>query len=238
MQIHLSKPGGQKEGPFTVDQINRDLASQKYNDADYWAWYDGLEAWIPLHSVPGVKTGVGGATEFIPKQEEQYAIPTEVMQAPDQSEEIPSEPEPVSETEPVVDAPEPATELAAPGAQSKIYSDMASQALEHIFVFTSGEGPALRESGITAMMMLEIIGENPDAVRERVPRDVFGRCNIGDRIRTEGKVPASAWRAMSSLRPDLVERAKAGSYRTCVRTFRTEIEDLVAVFLCYNKEKL
>jgi hypothetical protein len=54
MQIHLSKPGGQREGPFTIDQINRDLANRKYRDADYWAWYEGLDAWVPLHSVPGV----------------------------------------------------------------------------------------------------------------------------------------------------------------------------------------
>src|SRR5882672_7349321 len=73
MKIHLSKPGGQREGPFTLEQINRDLRARKYHDSDYWAWYDGLEAWIPLHAVPGVMTGAGGATEFVPKQEEQYA---------------------------------------------------------------------------------------------------------------------------------------------------------------------
>src|SRR5436190_12089666 len=55
MQIHLSKPGGQREGPFTVEEINRDLAARKYSDNDYWASYDGIGSWVPLHSVPGVK---------------------------------------------------------------------------------------------------------------------------------------------------------------------------------------
>jgi hypothetical protein len=113
---------------------------------------------------------------------------------------------------------------------------MSPEALEHIFIFTSGEGPALRESDITATMMLEILGTSVDSLKQRVSRDVFGKCNIAERIRSDGKVPASAWRAMSSLRPELVESAKAGAYRTCVRTFRTEAEDLVAVFLFYNKE--
>src|SRR5215468_569318 len=54
MQIYLSKPAGQREGPFTVEQINQDLAAKKYKDTDYWAWYDGLSDWVPLHAVPGV----------------------------------------------------------------------------------------------------------------------------------------------------------------------------------------
>src|SRR5215468_4844797 len=54
MQIYLSKPAGQREGPFTVQQINQDLAAKKYKDTDYWAWYDGLSEWVPLHAVPGV----------------------------------------------------------------------------------------------------------------------------------------------------------------------------------------
>ena len=54
MNIHLSKPGGQREGPFTVEQINHALAARKYQDTDYWAWHEGLTEWVPLHSVPGV----------------------------------------------------------------------------------------------------------------------------------------------------------------------------------------
>jgi hypothetical protein len=238
MQIHLSKPGGAREGPFTLDEINRDLAARKYNDSDYWAWYDGLDAWIPLHSVPGVKTGLGGATEFKPKHEEQYSIATEVVQTPERSAEPEVEPAPVVASRPATHAEEPSTEMASEGMQSKVFSGMPVRALEHIFVFTSGDGPSLRESAVTSMMLLEIIGENPDAIRDRVPRDVFGKCNIGERIRSEGKVPSSAWRAMSSLKPDLVQKAKEAAYRTCVRTFKTEAGDVVAVFLFYDKQRL
>ena len=249
MQIHLSKPGGQREGPFSLDQINQDLAARKYKDSDYWAWYEGLEAWVPLHSVPGIKTGPGGASEFVPKQEEQFAITTEVHQTPDKPA---KEAEPAEMIPAVAQKPEAATattaavtkealptaEMTGTGAQSKVYSGMPAAALEQIFIFTTGDGPALRQSGVASMMLLEIIGESPDDIRERVRRDVFGKCNISDRIRKEGKVPGSAWRAMSSLQPELVQRAKEGAYRTCVRTFRTENEDLVAAFLFYNKAKL
>src|SRR5438132_6727933 len=87
MQIHLSKPGGQKEGPFTVDQINHDLAAGRYNESDYWAWYQGLESWIPLHAVPGVKAIAAPAAEITRRgDEEQYSIATQFMAAPESSE--------------------------------------------------------------------------------------------------------------------------------------------------------
>src|SRR5258707_13589723 len=65
MQIHLSKPNGQREGPYTLDQINRDLASRKYSDTDYWAWYEGLDAWVPLHTVPGISVPADHPPEFL-----------------------------------------------------------------------------------------------------------------------------------------------------------------------------
>src|ERR1051325_9422988 len=54
MQIYLARPGGQKEGPFTLEQINRDLAGGKYTANDYWAWHDGMASWTPLHALPGI----------------------------------------------------------------------------------------------------------------------------------------------------------------------------------------
>ena len=57
MQIHLAKPGGERHGPFTLEQVNKDLAAKKYHDSDYWAWYDGADAWVPLYSVPGIVPG-------------------------------------------------------------------------------------------------------------------------------------------------------------------------------------
>ena len=55
------------------------------------------------------------------------------------------------------------------------------------------------------MMMLEMVGEDPDSLRQRVPRDVFGQCNLGERIRQEGKVPGATqfngvWMVPSTFR--------------------------------------
>ena len=85
-------------------------------------------------------------------------------------------------------------------------------------------------------MLQEIIGEDWSTVRDKVPRDVFGRCNIGERVRSEGKVPPSAWRAMSAIKPALIQRAREGEYRTCVRTFAIETGEVVAVFLFYGSQ--
>ena len=41
-KIYLAKPGGQKEGPYTLEQINHALATKKYGEADFWAWHEGL----------------------------------------------------------------------------------------------------------------------------------------------------------------------------------------------------
>ena len=68
-KIYLAKPGGQKEGPYTLEQINRDLAANKYSDADFWAWHEGLPAWMPLHSVPGVAPNTPRAAAPEPKPE-------------------------------------------------------------------------------------------------------------------------------------------------------------------------
>jgi hypothetical protein len=69
MNIHLSRPGGQREGPFTLDQINQDLAANKYRDTDYWAWYEGLVEWVPLHQVPGVVRNRAPEPSTEPKQD-------------------------------------------------------------------------------------------------------------------------------------------------------------------------
>src|SRR5438132_2162126 len=80
MQIHLATPGGEKQGPYTLEQINRDLAAKKYRDTDYWAWYDGAEAWVPLYSVPGiseVSAARGSAAEAA--QPEEVAIEAQLQ---------------------------------------------------------------------------------------------------------------------------------------------------------------
>src|SRR5512138_96851 len=54
MKLYLSKPGGPLEGPYTLERINADLAARRYKDSDYWAWHEGLTAWVPLYAVGGV----------------------------------------------------------------------------------------------------------------------------------------------------------------------------------------
>ena len=58
MQIHIAR-NGQAMGPFSLEEINRQLAAGSLNLTDQ-AWYEGAPGWIPLSSVPGV-TG-GGVT--------------------------------------------------------------------------------------------------------------------------------------------------------------------------------
>ena len=56
IRVYLVRPGGaQREGPFSLEQINRDLAAGRYTDEDFWAWYEGLSGWVPLYDVPGVE---------------------------------------------------------------------------------------------------------------------------------------------------------------------------------------
>ena len=225
MQIHLSKPGGQREGPYTVEQINRDLNSKRYRDTDYWAWYEGLEAWVPLHSVPGVKLPADAQADTPAKlQEAPYPTPLQAAKPSAAAAQAISQ-----------DPADP--ELEGAGAK-EIASGMPASALEQMFVFTSGEGPATMLSPVTALTVKEVTGEDLESLRARVPRDVFGRCNIGERLRREGTVPSSAWRAMSSLKPEVVQRAREGKFRICVRTFTVEPNDVVALFLFYDKEKL
>jgi len=76
-KIYLARPGAQKEGPFTLDQINRDLATKKIRDTDYWAWHEGMPTWTPLYSVPGVsaKAWVIAVPETSPKPVSANAAP-------------------------------------------------------------------------------------------------------------------------------------------------------------------
>ena len=214
MDIHLAKPGGEREGPFTLEQINASLAERRFRDSDYWAWYDGLDSWVPLHQIPGVI----GARESSPET---------------------SAPEPLGAAKgdtQIVDRQ--SSGVPQKNIPPGLFSGMPVQALEQIFVFTNGEGPAAMESPVTAQILEEIMGAGPDVIRDQAPRDVFGRCSIPSQLAEQGKVPGSAWRAMSALRPKLTQEARDGAYRICVRTFETESGQKVAAFLFYNKEKL
>lgn len=60
MQIHIAR-NGQPMGPFSLDEVNRQLAAGTLTLADQ-AWYEGAAGWAPLSSVPGVSgSGTSGS---------------------------------------------------------------------------------------------------------------------------------------------------------------------------------
>ena len=199
MQIYLSTPGGQREGPYTLEQIVQDLAASKYRDTDYWAWHEGLPEWVPLYLLPGISQDADSA--------------------------------PVSPP-----VPEPEKEPAAPSP--RVSSGMPADALEQIFMFTTGDGPPLLQSPMVARMLKEIIGTDPEALHEGIPRDVVARCAATELLKPDGSISDAVWRAMAAHRPTLVQQAREKLYHVCIRTFRIEADVLVALVLFYNKQKL
>jgi hypothetical protein len=75
MEIYLSKPGGQRQGPYTLEQINRDLVARKYGDTDYWAWREGLSEWVPLYSLPGIAVAAEAPAPEPPKPVQKLTQP-------------------------------------------------------------------------------------------------------------------------------------------------------------------
>jgi uncharacterized protein DUF4339 len=218
MQIHLSKPGGRREGPFTLERINTDLASGKYSGSDYWAWHDGLPEWVPLHSVPGIHDG-GQAKASDPATAPSDATPSG------------------STTLPHLDT-RPSTAGSVPARDdSKLSSGLPFRALEQIFILTAGDGPTASRSAVTRSMLEKITGAHLDTIRENVARDVIAHCNILDGLKGESSSPGSVWVAMATFKPELMERVREGQYRICVRTFSIEDQNLVSLFLFYNKAK-
>jgi hypothetical protein len=199
MQIYLSKPGGQREGPYKLEQIVQDLAANKYRDTDYWAWHEGLPEWVPLYLLPGISA--------------------DAESAPASS--------PISE---------PEKEPAAPSSQ--VSSGMPAGALEQIFMFTTGAGPPLLQSPTVARMLKEIIGTDPEALRDGIPRDVVARCAATELLKPDGSISDAVWRAMAAHRPTLVQQAREKLYHVCIRTFRIEADVVVALVLFYNKQEL
>ena len=112
---------------------------------------------------------------------------------------------------------------------------MPIESLEQIFAFTNGEGPAAMKSSVTAATLQAVVGADHETIRARVPRDVFGRCDIPQQLAQENKIPAAAWRAMSALKPELVKNARDGAYKVCVRVLEVEAGQKVALFLFYKK---
>jgi hypothetical protein len=218
MKIFLSKPGGHQEGPYTLEQINHDLAAKKYRDTDYWAWHEGLKEWVPLHRVPGI---LGSQAAAVPAPKPQPVV------APK-----PPAPEPAKPAMAAPPAP-PATREPRP----TVSSGMPASALELVLLLATGDGPTAFESPTTARLLREVIGED-FAQLPAIPRDVIGRCGFVEQLKRDGTIPEQAWRAMSAVRPAVVQEARTGGHKICVRTFPLEANETVAVFLFYNKQKL
>jgi uncharacterized protein DUF4190/uncharacterized protein DUF4339 len=64
MQIHVARDGKQL-GPFTLEEINRQLAAGTLSLSDN-AWYEGAAGWAPLSTVPGVGTTAAAAPSATP----------------------------------------------------------------------------------------------------------------------------------------------------------------------------
>src|SRR5215831_9722192 len=228
MEILLCKPGGNREGPYTIEQINAGLLQKRFKDTDYWAWYEGLESWVPLHQVPGIVDGSKKATPEPPSGPKKEPQPKQESPAdigvPDEDTQFISSPGSLPKADPA---------SKATPTKSPLWSGMSVEALEQIFVFTDGEGPAAMKSNTTMTTLQAVVGADLDTIRARAPRDVFGRCDIPQRLAQENKVPAAAWRAMSALKAELVEKAREGAYKVCVRVLEIEAGQKLALFLFY-----
>jgi hypothetical protein len=240
-KIYLAKPGGEREGPYTLEQINHDLATKKYKDEDFWAWHEGLPSWMPLYSMPGVSAKA--ATVAVPETAPQPVPPKTESQpeAPKPSAARPPFQEPEGEppkaeaaTAPSAE-PEPKTpEISATPSFS---SGKPFSALEQIFVLTTGEGPSAFPSDVTTAMLVATVGETLDTIRSKVPVDVIGRADAAvlKTIRA-GSIPNSAWRALFAIKPAIAQSARDGAYHLCVRTSPVESNEAVALFLLYRKQ--
>jgi len=221
MEIHLTKPGGQREGPYTLEKINRDLGSRKYRSSEYWAWHEGLPQWVPLHSLPGVvevpEIGRGGNTT--------------VVTAPPES----AETDPGMPSAPVLATPPART---AGSADAQLAAGLPFSALEQIFILTTGKGQPASRCSVTVDMLQQIIGEDIETIRAVVPRDVIAECKVLEGMRGKGAIPGSVWRAMTAFKPDLLHQARDGAHRIVVRSFEIDTGDFVCLFLFYNKSKL
>ena len=54
MQLHIAV-GDARRGPYSLEQINRAIASGKLPVEGTLAWWDGQPSWVPLTSVPGIQ---------------------------------------------------------------------------------------------------------------------------------------------------------------------------------------
>jgi len=77
MQIHIAR-NGQAMGPFSLEEINRQLAAGTLSPSDQ-AWYEGAAGWMPLSTVPGVD---GGGTATVPSHPAGATVRAQPVAAP------------------------------------------------------------------------------------------------------------------------------------------------------------
>lgn len=232
LKIRLSKPGGQPEGPFSLEQINRDLAVKRYTDTDYWAWYEGMTEWVPLHSVPGIISARRAPEPAMAGAEAEPAMGARAAQP------FPQQPALAVSAEPAAAATATAETEALPSLAEQLSSGLPFSALERIFIFTTGDGPTASRSPVTARMLEATTGETLDQIRREVPRDALTHCSFLEALRGGGTLPDAAWRAIAGLDLLLVQQAREGLYRICIRSYPIETNDFAALALFYNKAKL
>lgn len=258
MQIYLTPPGGEPEGPYTLEEINGNLARRKYKDTDYWAWYEGQKEWVPLHKVPGVVGSDETAAWMVDSPAQDRTLATiESQPTAKAGTEAPAaaiaaaatiessvKPETVTPkheapgTPPVAASPPPQPEGAPTALERDLFSGLTFAALEQIFILTTGDGPTASRSEVTTRLLEQTVGQNLAAIRAKAQRDVLSHCAFIEQLRTQATLPMAAWNAMANFRNQLVRDARSGLFKVCVRTFPIENGDLVCLFLFYNRANL
>eukprot|EP00665_Eupelagonemidae_sp_cell47_P016043 gene16043-biopygen5874 len=64
MQVHIDR-GGQRFGPYSVEQVNSHLAEGAILPTDL-GWTDGMPDWVPVTQVAGVTFADAAATAAVP----------------------------------------------------------------------------------------------------------------------------------------------------------------------------
>jgi len=232
MQVYLAKPGGKKEGPFTIDQVRQDLAAKKYDDADFWAWHDGLTEWLPLYALPALSvkpssTSSASTAVALPAESDTDAMDSGETFATASG---PEKATPSFEVSTTADSPVKIAD------HPRVFSGRPINALAQVFILTTGNGPAVFKSEVITGMLEQTVSVATDEIRRLVAVDVIGNASINAmESLCAGTVPESVWRALHRINPVTAQTAQEGGFHLCLRTFPAESQDIVAILALYRK---
>lgn len=116
-------------------------------------------------------------------------------------------------------------------------SGMPFEALEQIFIFTTGDA-SVWNSPVVMLMLEAIVGEKQEVIRRSTPRDVIFNCDLSQLLKRDGAISDAVWRAMGIREPSVIARAQQKLSHTCVRTFQIDTSTVAALILFYNVQKL